>query len=373
MAGFEKSLDRLLDDNMQEFSLSGYDCAVWQHGKEIYRRIKGVEDISTGAPVTEKTLYNLYSNTKVVTCVAALQLYEQGYFLLEDEVSRFFPEFKNVKVRCEDGTVRDAVNPVTIRDVFRMTAGIGDGPDYADMGMRYYMETGGACPIVALPKYIAETPLFYEPGTKFRYGIGHEVLAALIEKISGERFGEYLKKHIFEPLGMNDTAFTLDALENKALANQYTFVGKDAPLQENGAANFLVPPILKESASGGLISSVNDYMKFQQALTEGETLLSRRTIDLMRIDQLSGTMREGYGYTNIGMGYGLGVRTVIDQGMCGSPAGFGPFGWGGASGSYGSIDPENGLCFFYMQHVFGTEDLRLHNCIRNIIYAGIDR
>jgi len=371
MVKFESALNRILDDFMEEFSLPGYDCAVWQHGQEIYRRISGAADLETGTPVTRSTLYNLYSNTKVITCVAALQLFEQGLFLLEDQFSRFFPEFAHMKVRQPDGSVKDAGNPVTIRDLFRMTAGIGDGGDYADMGMKFYMETGGECPVIALPKYLAEAPLIFEPGTQYKYGICHEMLAALIEKLSGERFSQYLTNHIFRPLGMENTAFSLDTLENKALANQYTFTGKDQPLTVHGPANCLIPPILKESASGGLISTVDDYMRFQQALASGTQLLSRRTIDLMRLNQLSGAQFDGYGYTGIGLGYGLGVRTTLSQAALGAPIGFGPFGWGGATGSYGSIDPENNLCIFYMQHVFGTEDLRLCNRIRNTVYAGI--
>lgn len=371
MIKFEANLTSLLDAVQAEYKLPGYDCAVWQHGTEIYRHMKGVADIETGHPITEHTLYNIYSNTKVITCVAALQLYEQGKFLLEDELSLYFPEFANMKVRTPEGETVDAKHPITIRDLFRMTAGIGDGDDYGEMGMQFYMETGGACPILALPRYLAKAPLLFEPGTQFKYGICHEMLAALIEKLSGQTFGAYLEEHIFIPLGMQETAFTLDKLENKNLANQYCFTGKETPLECKGPANCLIPPILKESASGGLISSVNDYMKFQQALAKGEQLLSRHTIDLMRLDQLSGSQREGYGYTNIGMGYGLGVRTVINQAACGSPVGFGPFGWGGAAGTYGSIDPENELCIFYAQHVFGTNDLRTHNRIRNVIYSGI--
>ena len=372
MPKFTSALTALLDTIQAEHNLPGYDCAVWQNGREIYRHMAGMADLETGTPVTEDTLYNIYSNTKVITCTAALQLFEQGKFLLEDELSRFFPEFAHMKVRNADGIITDAKNPITIRDLFRMTAGIGDGGDYEEMGMQFYMETGGACPLIELPRFLARVPLFFEPGTQFKYGICHEVLAALIEKLSGMTFGAYLEKHIFRPLGMHNTAFSLDKLENKALANQYRYVGADQPLQPLGAANCLIPPILKESASGGLISSVNDYMKFQQALASGDQLLSRRTIDLMRLDQLQGAQRDGYGYTNIGMGYGLGVRTVIDQAACGCPAGFGPFGWGGAAGTYGSIDPENNLCIFYAQHVFDSEDLRAHNRIRNVIYAGIE-
>lgn len=372
MAKFESVLNALLDTIQAEHNLPGYDCAVWQHGKEIYRRMKGVADLETGAPITEHTLYNIYSNTKVITCVAALQLYEQGKFLLEDELSRYFPEFAHMKVQETGADLRDAKTPITIRDLFRMTAGFGDGDDFLEMGRQFYMDTNGACPSELLPQYLARVPLQFDPGSQYKYGICHEMLAALIEKLSGQSFGEYLEEHIFRPLGMTETAFSLDKLENKALANQYRYQGPGQPLQSLGAPNCLIPPILKESASGGLISSVNDYMKFQQALASGQQLLHRRTIDLMRLDQLSGTQRAGYGGTGGGMGYGLGVRTVINQAEYGSPIGFGPFGWGGAAGTYGSIDPENDLCIFYAQHVFNTEDYRAHHRICNVVYANLD-
>lgn len=372
MHSFAPKLTALLDSVQAEYQLPGFDCAVWQHGKEIYRYMKGVADCTTQAPITSSTLYNLYSNTKVIACVAALQLYERGLFLLEDPLSLYFPEFTHMKVRTAEGGTKDAEHPITIRDLFRMTSGIGDGDEYAEMGMKFYMETGGACPSSLLPKYLSEAPLLFEPGSAYCYGISHEMLAALIEKLTGESFGDYLQRHIFTPLNMGNTAFSLDQLSNKALANQYRFTSKDHPLEELGPANCLIPPILKESASGGLISTVDDYMKFQQALANGEKLLSRSTIDLMRLDQLQECQRAGYGYSHLGLGYGLGVRTIIDQAAAGSPVGFGPFGWGGAAGTYGSIDPENDLCIFYAQHVFGTNDVHTHNRLRNVIYAGLN-
>lgn len=370
---FSKDLDKLLDSIMEEFGIPGVDLAVWQGGKEVYRRMKGYADMETKEPITENTLYNLYSNTKVVAAVAALQLFEKGEFVLEDKLSRFFPEFKNMMVKMPDGSLKPAEKEITIRDLFRMTAGIGEGgeAEYKAIGQKFYMETNGECPLSLLPKYIAEAPLFFEPGEKFLYGICYEMLAALIEKISGLKFSDYLYEHIFKPLGMKNTAFTLERTESKALANQYWYRGKDKPLEVKGAKNCLLPPTMKESASGGLISSVDDFMKFQAALASGEKLLKRSTINLMRLNQLEGKQFEGYGYTNIGMGYGLGVRVIMDQAKLGSTVGFGPFGWGGASGSYGSIDPENDLCIFYMQHVFDTEDVRTHNRIRNVIYANI--
>ena len=371
MAKFQKNLDEFLNEIMEENRIPGLDCAVWHKGKEIYRKMLGVADIEKQTPITKDTLYNLYSNTKVISCTAALQLFEKGKFLLEDELSFFFPEFKNMKVQMPDGSLKDAEKSITIRDLFRMTAGFGEGREYGEMGNKFYEETGGECKLRDLPKYLAEAPLLFEPGSRFFYGICHEMLAALIEKLSDMTFYEYLKKNIFDPLGMKNTAFSLENTESKALANQYWNHGSDKPLEVKGERNCLIPPVLKESASGGLISSVDDYTAFQEALCRGEALLSRRTIDLMRLDQLEGAQREGYGYTNIGLGYGLGVRTTINQAKSGAPVGFGPFGWGGAAGTYGSIDPENELTIFYAQHIFGNDDLRANNRLRNIIYSGI--
>lgn len=371
MVQLEKDLTALLEQIREEDHLPGIDCSVWHHHQPVFRHMSGVEDLETGAPITENTLYNIYSNTKVITCVAAMQLYERGLFLLEDKLERFFPEFAHMQVLQPDGTLKSAERCITIRDLFRMTAGIGDGEDYAEMGMKFYMETGGACPGEELPKYLAQCPLFFEPGTKYRYGICHEVLAALIAKLSGESFGQYLKNHIFQPLGMDNTAFSLEGCRSKSLADQYEWDPVARTMVSKGSANCLIPPILKESASGGLISSVDDYMKFQEALCRENVLLSKRTTDLMRLDQLSGTMREGYGYTGMGMGYGLGVRTTIDQAALGAPVGFGPYGWGGAAGTYGSIDPENEITIFYAQHVFGVDGERSHARVRNLIYSAL--
>lgn len=152
MLTLQKDLTALLEQIKEENHLPGIDCSVWHHHKPIYRYMSGVEDLETSNPITENTLYNIYSNTKVITCVAAMQLYERGMFLLEDRLDRFFPEFTHMMVKQADGSVKEAENPITIRDLFRMTAGIGDGDDYAEMGMKFYMETDGVCPGVELPK-----------------------------------------------------------------------------------------------------------------------------------------------------------------------------------------------------------------------------
>lgn len=362
----ETNLTAFLDSFKEEYRIPGYDCSVWHHGKEIFRCQKGFADVENQLPFSKDTLIHIYSNTKVIACVAALQLFEKGLFRLEDPISMYFPEMKAMQVEAE-GAVAPAQREITIRDLFTMTAGIGDGNDYSEMGMQFYAETDGACPITELPRFLARTSLKFHPGTNFCYGICHEVLAALIVKLTDEGFGDYLKRHIFEPLGMTNTAFDPSGCASKELANQYKLEGGE--LKNLGNSNILIPPILRESASGGLISTVDDYMKFQQALCKQELLLKKETIDLMRTNKLTKAELNGYGYTQFGIGYGLGVRTVFDEARTDK---IGAFGWGGAAGTYGLIDPENELTVFYAQQFFGTRDIQGSGEIERIVNSALN-
>lgn len=375
MSDFKTTLDRFLVRRVEEGGIPGVDCSVFHHHKEVYRFRYGYADIEEKKPITENTLYNIYSNSKVIACTAALQLFEQGEFVLDDPLYRFFPEMKNLTVQTENGVV-PAQNPIKIRDLFRMTSGVsGSGAAHPDgIVRRVIEENNGICPLDRLPECVASIPLMFEPGTEYHYGISHELLGALVAKLSGMSFTEYLKKYIFGPLGMTNTAFSLDDCASKDLAVQYEYNRETGEKKNIGAPNCLLPPFLKESGTGGMISSVDDYNKFQEALCKGDVILRRATINLMRQDQLSGKLREGYGGTVMGWGYGLGVRMYIDPGMCGMPIadfkpGFTPFGWGGAAGTYGSIDPENEITIFYAQHAFNTDEGYTHNGLRNIIYA----
>lgn len=359
MNHLDTKLTAFLDGFMAEYNIPGYDCAVWHRGKEIYRHSRGYADAENRVPYTADTLLHLYSNTKVIACVAALQLWEQGLFRLEDPISLYFPEMAAMWVQTEEGLV-PANREITVRDLFTMTAGIGDGNDYSEMGKRFYMETNGTCPLVELPKYLAGTPIKFHPGDGFCYGICHEVLAALIVRLTGRGFGEYLKTYIFEPLGMTNTAFHPEECVSHSLANQYGY--ENGTLKNLGSANILIPPILFESASGGLISTVDDYIKFQEALCRENVLLKKESTDLMRTNQLSGKEWDGYGYAAT-LGYGLGVRTPKE--------GMGPYGWGGAAGTLGLIDPENELTMFYAQQFFGSRDIQGSNELTKIVYDNL--
>lgn len=366
---FERKITDFLTRAMDEYRIPGLDLSIYKEHREIYRMQMGYRDVENKLPITQNTLYNIYSNTKIITCVAAMQLYEQGCFLLDDPVSRFLPDFEYMTVKKEDGSLTEARNRITIRDLFRMSSGISDGSDYGDMAQKFYEETGGSCPVLELASQMARLPLLFEPGTKFFYGLSHEILAALIVKFTGKTFSEYLKENIFKPLGMKNTAFLPEECASREFANQYSLEKDGLSLRNEGPKNCLVPPILKESASGGLISSVNDYIAFAEALCRENILLHKRTTDLMRHDHLTESMHEGYGSRDAASGYGLGVSTILNPAKAGSPIGFGPYGWGGAAGTYASIDPENKLTYFFAMSYFAPEQPRLQNALRNVIYT----
>ncbi|MBO5070111.1 MAG: beta-lactamase family protein, partial [Roseburia sp.] len=277
MALFEKYLTEFLDSEMKKYNMPGYDCSIYHHHKEVYRHSNGFADLGSKRPITKNTLYNIYSNTKVITCVAALQLYEQGKFLLEDSLDRFYPEFEHMKIKTAQG-IKDAETPIRIKDLFCMAAGFASGDGLKDVCVKFQKETAGECPVSEMPNYLAQIPLEFEPGSHYSYGICHDVLGALVAKISGKRFSEYLEDNIFRPLEMENTGFYIEKLKSDNLATQYRYNGLEKDITNEGARNCLVPPVMKESGGGGLITTVDDYMKFQEALCKGNVILRKSTI-----------------------------------------------------------------------------------------------
>ncbi len=367
MTTLETRVQDFLAQQTAAYRLPGVDISLRQNHREILRCRQGYADLESRTPFTQDTLLHLYSNTKVIACTAAMQLWEQGLFRLDDPISLYFPEMGHIMVRRPDGSIVPAKRAITIQHLFTMTAGIGDGADYVDTGMQFYKETGGACPIVELPRFLARVPLRFHPGEGFCYGICHEILAALIVQLTGMDFGEYLQRHIFDPLDMKHTGFNPARCAGGIVATQYSYQGPGKPLKNVGTENVLVPPVLAESASGGLLSTVDDYMKFQEALCQENVLLKKETTDLMRRNHLAAEALDGYGGM-VGTGYGLGVRAVR---IPGDPLAVAPYGWGGAAGTYGLIDPERKLTVFYAQQVFNTRDIQLTYELERLIYDAL--
>lgn len=375
-----KNLREFLDTIPERVGVPGTDCIVYHHRKEVFRHQSGFADPETKKPVTPDLLYNMYSATKPITCTAALQLFEKGAFLLTDPLYDYIPEFKTMYVK-ENGLVRQAKNPILVRDLFTMTAGF-DYDIRRNAIINAKKETDHRCPTVDTIRAFAKEPLIFEPGTNWEYSLCHDVLGALIEVVSGMNLEDYCRKNLFDPLQMNDTSYFMDEEKEKRLAPMFMFSDEKGYAEKISGVNIFRFGSEYASGGAGLVSSVDDYIRFADAMAcggktpSGEQILGKRTIDLMRKNHLTGAALNAffeYAKNHMpGYGYGLGVRTMYDPVAGGSNGPVGEFAWGGATGNYALIDPENELAVYYAQHMHNSKEPIIHRRIRNIVYSCID-
>ncbi len=326
----------------EEMGVPSIDCAVYHKGKCVFRHKAGFSDVERTKPVDGSERYNIYSCSKPITCTAALQLVEKGTIKLDDAVGDYIPAFRSMKKLC-DGKTEDVKNTMTIRHLFTMTAGLGYGVA-TDAIKRGKVETNGRMATLDAMEYIAEAPLYFEPGEQWNYSLCHDVLAAVVEAASGERFGEYVRKNIFEPLGMKHSTFLLPENELDTLTAQYCYDAEKSCYNSCGPQiQFYKLGSEYESGGAGCISTVDDYIAFLEGLRCGETLLRRETVAMMSSPQLNSAQQNTF--TLPDYSYGLGVR-------CPKADGVRPdFGWGGAAGAFLAILPEQEISIYHAQHV----------------------
>jgi len=345
-------------DSFLDRGVPGFDLAVYQKGKCILRYMNGYSDYENKIKITGKEVYNIYSCSKPITCTAAMQLWEKGLFSLDDKLSDYMPEFAEMTVKTEDG-IKKAEKPILIKHLFEMTAGFSYNCKSPEL-LKAKEETGGKCPTRETMKYLAKEPLLFEPGTRWNYSFCHDVIAALIEVISGEKFEIFVKKNIFDVLGMSNSAFMLPDDKLDTVSQQYKYidgkitnVGKDISSYKLGS----------EYASGGAgcVSTVGDYIKFLEGVRTYK-LLKPETVKLMTTDRLTEEQTEAY-WSKKFYGYGLGVRcpkgveSVID------------FGWGGAACAYQAIDLENEISLYFGAHVLSSPAQGLRNMLYRFVAA----
>lgn len=368
---------------------AGCGCAVAKDGKTLYEGYYGYADLEEKRPVTEDTIYRLWSMTKVVICTAALMLFERGKFLLNEPIYEYFPEYRDTQVFVTDhnGSVhsRRAKNPMLIKHAFTMSVGMpypgGNSPTAGEM-TRVKEELSkkyGKYDIVTEVKAMGGIPVAFDPGTHWLYGYGHDIVAGLIQVISGKTVGQFLQDELFGPLGMKDTGYRYhDGIENRMAS----FYKRD----ENGGMKsvpgmfdeFHQPDALYESGGAGLYSTVNDYLRFSQMLANGgihngEKIIGRKTIDLMRANQLNGDQMRDFSNSYLaGYGYGLGVRTLMSTAEGHSNGSIGEFGWTGMMGTYVSIDPQEGSSIVYMHQMDPNMEEYHHLRVRAVVNGCLD-
>ncbi len=371
------ALDGFLD-SLPALGVPGCDCLIHYKGKPVYRHLSGYYDVENQVPMKDDAQYNLYSASKLVTCTAALQLYERGAFLLTDPLYEYLPAFRHMMLSC-GLEVKEAKKPILVGDLFTMKSGITHDiriKPIADMKQA----TGGKCPTLSVANALAEEPLLFEPGTHYHYGLSHDVLGALVEVVSGKTLGQYCRQNIFEPLDMHETTYLPDEQTEAKLAPMYMHLPEEKKTIKISSKNVFRLGDEHESGGAGIISSVDDFIKLVSCLAAwgktpaGDSILCRGTVELMRTNQLDEVCLKDFDWPDlVGYGYGLGVRTMIDRAKSGSPGSFYEFGWGGAAGAFIFIDPELDLAVFYAQHMLESLEPYIHPRLRNIIYTSLER
>ena len=386
----KKDFSRLTNllESFGEIGVPGCDLAVYIGGEEVYRHRTGFADLESHAPIAPDTLYPVYSMTKVVTCVAALRLFEEGQFLLSDPVSEYLPEFKEMTVETRHPnahvTVAPATRPIRIVDLFTMSSGLSYNQDTPNLE-KLKQDSDNNFTNKQLVEALAKDPLHFEPGTHYHYGFSHDVLARLVEVLSGKTLGEFFSDAIFVPLGMHDSFFCVPADKQYRFVSCY-YYDEDTkkhtrPEADELPLKFLDPDNKFESGGGGLVSTVDDYAKFANTQCAGGTspnsyrLLSRATIALMHENQLNDSRLAEFNYPeNGGYGYGLGVRTLINRAAGNNNATLGSFGWSGLAGTHVLIDPATNLSFTYAQQIMprigiNSKQNSNFNRITNVLYS----
>nr|WP_208586249.1 serine hydrolase domain-containing protein [Gracilibacillus suaedae] len=381
-------LQNRLNDLLQGFlknGPAGIALSVKKDQQSIYENYFGYADLVKQNEINSKTIYRIYSMSKVITCVAGLQLIEQGKILLTDPLSAYLPEFQNMQV-LENEQLVPANQEITVKDLFTMTSGLTYGGEHTEVErmtsqvmaeVRDEERSLNISKLRLLTKKLSENPLEFHPGTHWKYGLSHDVLGALIEEVSGQSFGEYLAENIFNPLGMQDTFFNVPLAKKHRLATLYDRQETGELVKNTRLDSYAEPIAVFESGGAGLHSTLEDYQKFAHCLALGGTIdhvtiLSKHTIELMAQNHLPDEQLPelGWNYEN-GYGYGLGVRVMIDQARGGSNSSIGEFGWSGLAGTYVFIDPKEKLSAVYMQQMLPNFEFYHQPRIRNVIYGAL--
>ncbi|MDP2012231.1 MAG: serine hydrolase domain-containing protein [Phenylobacterium sp.] len=346
--------------------LSGFVTLLWRKGEVAQVNTIGLRDIASGKPMTRDTLFRIASMTKPITSVALLMLMEEGKVKLDDPITKWAPEFSNMKV-LKDPTgpvdqVYDAPREITIDDLMTHRSGLAYGFTSVGPIAHAYEKALGSpignphAPDIWMAR-LAELPLSYPPGDRFHYSHATDVLGFLVGRIAGMGFREFLMERIFQPLGMTDTDFWCPPEKRDRMAHLYRVNPETDKLQDVSFIHEDAPPAFC-GGGGGLISTADDYLTFARLmLNKGELngvrLISPATFDLMTTNQLTDAQREipfmGIPFW-MGQGFGLGVSVITDpekQAWMGAGS-KGAFGWPGAFGTWWQADPTEDMVMLYL-------------------------
>jgi CubicO group peptidase (beta-lactamase class C family) len=352
LAAFNAQFHKLVDDQ----KLANVVTLISRRGQIVNLDAYGVLDISATPPVATKTdsLFRIASMTKPVTGAAMMMLFDEGKWSLDDPVAKHIPEFEGLRVKQENGDLVPQASPMIMAQLMSHSAGFGRASDYGDVNVR----TGDLQDMITM---LSKLPLFYQPGSDWRYGPSVDIQGYLIEKLSGMGLDEFFEQRLFAPLGMTDTGFWLDPSKNDRLSRIHKY-NDDGSLRAAGQTNSFYPSKPKFLAGGGgLVSKIEDYWRFAQMVLNdgsfnGRRYLKASTAKLMHTNVLSpGVNVTLYSPEARGLGFGMDFAIVQDQAAAKTSQGLGSYYWGGAFGTWFWIDEVNELIVIGMiQNVAGS-------------------
>ncbi len=370
--------------------VSGVSCMVIQHGEEQCYHEAGYRDISAGRKMTRDTIHILYSMTKPITAAAVMILLEEGRIDLLDHVSEYIPGFANQYV-MDRGMAVPVTRPMTIHNLLNMTSGLvylGESSPAETRSERLVEEikekllTDQALTTLQIADRIGQIPLAFMPGESWQYGLSADVLGAVVEAASGMRFGEFLSKRIFEPLGMTDTAFYVAGEKQERLAKVYRETEKGLTEEKEchlGVQNKMELPPAFESGGAGLCSTIDDYAKFTQMLLgrgayQGVKILSPQTVEYMTTAHITDKQRRGMETWESLAGHSYGnlmrIMTCPEESVyLGSK---GEYGWDGWLGTYMANDPLNDMTMLVMMQRCDSGITGYTRRMRNVVFSALE-
>jgi CubicO group peptidase (beta-lactamase class C family) len=390
LARIDTHFARYVDDGR----LPGWLLLVSRKGHIVHLATNGQRDMEAGLPIELDTLFRIYSMTKPITSVAAMMLYEEGGFELKDPVHRYIPSFKDVRVYRQGSALASvteaATEPVRVWHLLTHTAGLTYGFHHVHPVDAMYRAAGyewGAPPNTNLEQCCddwAGLPLLFQPGAEWNYGVNTDVLGRVIEVVSGMPLDEFLRTRIFEPLGMNETAFFVNESDSSRLAALYApqpGTRKAMRFDALGAVSSTTPAFL--SGGGGLVSSASDYHRFTQMLVnrgelDGVRLLGTRTLRYMARNHLPGGVDlEDFGRpifaqtTYSGVGFGLGFSVVEDPVKAKVLSSMGDHGWGGAASTAFWIDPLEEITALFLTQLLPSSTHPIRPQLKQLVYQAL--
>ncbi|MGA2205808.1 MAG: serine hydrolase domain-containing protein [Terracidiphilus sp.] len=387
-------IDSFYADQVKQGQMAGIVMLIARHGKIAHFSAIGYADVEKHQPMKKDTIFRMYSMTKPIASVALMTLYEEGRFQMDDPISKYLPEFSNLRVlRNPDGPLDDTVpaeHPPTVQDILRHTAGFTHGLTRGALDVEYMNDNlfGLDVTLKEMMDKLSKLPLRYQPGTKFAYSVGPDVQARLVEVLSGMPFNEYLSKHLFEPLGMKDTGYWVPPDKADRQATVYWMNdGKLTPLDnvhghppggifvtEPWSVNSYTVDHKHKGGSYGLVSTAADYWRFAQMMLDGGAfngvrVLSPHVVQYMATDHLEpcGIPDEGNG-----LGFGLGFAVMKNSAGAGYMSSEGTYFWAGAAATYFWIDPKEDMVVVALtQHMATPEADALPAQLRTVVYSAL--